>query len=80
VGGREEECGEATRWIGTEVREHPTYDGTSKVHNFLASMEEKIATDQRIYVPELALHDIPARWLATHKASIMEWEDAKQAI
>jgi len=43
-------------------------------------MEEKIATDQRIYVPELALHDIPARWLATHKASIMEWEDAKQAI
>jgi hypothetical protein len=45
------------RWIGTEVREHLTYDGTSEVHNFLSSMEEKIAMDQRIYVLDLALQD-----------------------
>jgi hypothetical protein len=31
----------ATIWIGTEIREHPTYDGTSEVHSFLTSMEEK---------------------------------------
>jgi hypothetical protein len=68
------------RWIGTEVREHPTYDGTSEVHSFLTSMEEKITTDQRIFVLDLALQDTPARWWATHKALIMEWEDAKQAI
>jgi hypothetical protein len=28
-----------TRWVGTEVREHPIYDGTSKLDNFLVSME-----------------------------------------
>jgi hypothetical protein len=47
---------------------------------FFASMEEKIVMDQRIFVLDLALQDTPARWWATHKASIMEWEDAKQAI
>jgi hypothetical protein len=30
------------RWIGTEVREPPTYNGTSVVHSFLTSMEENI--------------------------------------
>jgi hypothetical protein len=43
-------------------------------------MEEEIATDQRIYVLDIALQDTPARWWATHKSSILEWEDAKQAI
>jgi len=39
-------------------------------------MEEKIMTDQRIYVLDLALPDTPARWWDTHKALIMEWKDA----
>jgi hypothetical protein len=43
-------------------------------------MEENIAEEQRIYVLDLALQDTPARWWATHKASIIEWEDEKQAI
>jgi hypothetical protein len=47
---------------------------------FFASMEEKIVEEQRIFVLDLALQDTPARWWATHKASIIEWEDAKQAI
>jgi hypothetical protein len=28
-----------TRWIGTEVREHSIYDGTSELDSFLVSME-----------------------------------------
>jgi hypothetical protein len=43
-------------------------------------MEENIVEEKRIFVLDLALHDTPARWWATHKASIMEWEDEKQAI
>jgi hypothetical protein len=69
-----------TRWIGNEVREPLIYDGTSKIHSFLSSMEEKITMEQRIFVLNLALQDTPTRWWATHKDSIMEWEDAKQAI
>jgi hypothetical protein len=43
-------------------------------------MEENIAMDQRIFVLDLSLQDTIARWWGTHKASIMEWEDTKQAI
>jgi hypothetical protein len=43
-------------------------------------MEEKLVMDQRIFVFYLALRDTPAIWWATHKALIMEWEDAKEAI
>jgi hypothetical protein len=67
-------------WIGTEVREPPTYGGTSEVHNFLASMEENITTEQRIFFLDLTLQDTAARWWATHKSLIMEWEDAKKSI
>jgi hypothetical protein len=43
-------------------------------------MEEKIVVDQRILVFDIALQDTPTRKWATHRALIMEWEDAKQAI
>jgi hypothetical protein len=69
-----------TRWVGTEVREHPIYDGTSELDIFLVSMEENIAEDQRISVLDLALQDTPARWWTSHKALIKNWEDVKQAI
>jgi hypothetical protein len=43
-------------------------------------MEEKIAEDQRIVVLDLALEDTPARWWASHKEVIKNWEDVKHAI
>jgi hypothetical protein len=56
------------------------YDGTSEVHSFLANMEDKIAIDQRIHVLDLDLPNTPARWWATHKFLITEWEYEKQDI
>ena len=44
-----------TRWVGTEVREHPVYDGTSGLDIFLLSMEEKVVEDQRISMMDLSL-------------------------
>jgi hypothetical protein len=58
------------RWVGTKVREHPTYNGTSNLGHFLVSMEEKITEDQRILVLDLALEETPARWWASHKVVI----------
>jgi hypothetical protein len=57
-------------WIGTEVREHPTYNGIPEVHIFLTSMEEKIKKDQRIFLRDVALQDMITIWKATHKALI----------
>jgi hypothetical protein len=44
-----------TRWVGSEVRKHPLYDGTLGLDCFLLSMEEKVVEDQRISVLDLAL-------------------------
>jgi hypothetical protein len=70
----------AKRWVGTEVKEHPKYNGTLDLGTFLVSMEENIAEDQRIVVLDLALEDTPARWWASHKEIIRNWEDVKHAI
>jgi hypothetical protein len=50
------------RWVGTEVREHPVYDGTSGLSSFMLNMEEKVVEDQRILVLDVAFQDTPARW------------------
>jgi hypothetical protein len=58
------------RWVGTEVREHPLYDGTSKLEIFMVSMEENILEDQRISVLDLALQDTPTKWWTNHKSLV----------
>jgi hypothetical protein len=56
------------------------YDGTSRLDNFLVSMEEKVVEDQRISVLDLALRDTPTRWWTTHKALVGSLNDVKQDI
>jgi hypothetical protein len=34
------------RWFGTEMRNHPTYDGTSDVEKFVTDIEGNVAPDQ----------------------------------
>jgi len=70
----------ATIWVGTEVREHPIYDGTSRLDNFLLSMEEKVVEDQRISVLDLGLQDTPTKWWANHKDLLKNLDDVKQVI
>jgi hypothetical protein len=67
-------------WIGNKIRNHPTYDGTSDLDNFLTGIEGKFARDQRILVFYIALKDTPNRWWATHSALILYWENAKRDI
>jgi hypothetical protein len=69
-----------TRWIGTEMRDHPTYDGTSYLIRFLIDIDGKFEPEKRISVLDIALKDTQARWWATHRASLLDWEDAKRSI
>jgi hypothetical protein len=69
-----------TRWIGTEVREHPVYNGTLDLDNFLQNMEENVREDQRILVLDIAFQNTPARWWSTHKSLLRTWDEVKQAI
>jgi hypothetical protein len=69
-----------TRWIGIEVRRHPVYDDTSDIENVLYYMEETVGEDQRILVLDMDFQNTPARWWATHKAELRNWDEVKKAI
>jgi hypothetical protein len=69
-----------TRWIGTKIRNHPAYDGTSYLDNFLTYINRNVALDKRISGFDIDLKDTPARWWATHRALNMDWEDEKRDI
>jgi hypothetical protein len=49
-----------TKWIGTEIREHLVYDGTSELNSFMINMEETIVEKQRISVLDVAFQDTPS--------------------
>jgi hypothetical protein len=66
-----------TRWIGTEMRDHPTYDDTSLLNKFLTVINEKLMLEKRLSVLDITLKDTPTRWWVTHRASLLYWEDAK---
>jgi hypothetical protein len=69
-----------TRWVGTEVIEHPVYYGTSGINNFLFRMEERVVEDQRISVLDVSFQETLARWWDNKKALLRYWDDVKQAI
>jgi hypothetical protein len=56
------------RWVGTEVRNHPTFDSTSYLNKFLIDIDGKVVPNQRISVFDIALKDTLAKWRATHRA------------
>jgi hypothetical protein len=60
----------ASRWIGSEVRDYPIYDGTSDLHSFLVELEDKVAPEKIIHVLDVALRSSSARWWATHKSTL----------
>jgi hypothetical protein len=69
-----------TRWVGTEIREHPIYDCTSELDRFLLNMEENVVEDQIISVLDVAFQNTPSRWGANHNALVGTWDKVKQAI
>ena len=61
------------RWIGTEVRDPPRYEGIIYVASFIREFELQIADKQRLLALDVALKEILARWWARHKDRIEDW-------
>jgi hypothetical protein len=70
----------SSRWIGSEVREHPVYDGTSNLHSFLVELEHKFFLEKIILVLDVALRSYSSRWWATHMGTLYSWDKEKCAI
>jgi hypothetical protein len=57
------------------MRDYPTYDGTSDLNSFLIVIDEKVDSEKRISVLDIALKDTPTKWWAIHRDSLLDWED-----
>jgi hypothetical protein len=72
------EC--TVRWVGTEVREPPTFHGLNDLEEFLTNYEEEVLENQRLLALDIALKETPARWWGTHKEMIQDWYQCKRLL
>jgi hypothetical protein len=70
----------AVRWVGTEIREPPSFHGLNDLETLLTQYEDKVLENQRLLALDLALKATPARWWGTHKETITDWYQCKQLL
>jgi hypothetical protein len=63
----------AVRWIGTEVRQFPTFTKEENLEKFLTEFESKVLDSHRLLVLEIALKDTHAQWWGAHKEVSQDW-------
>ncbi|RWR97952.1 putative ribonuclease h protein [Cinnamomum micranthum f. kanehirae] len=68
------------RWIGTELRDPPVFEGTTSVGDFLDNLEFKVPEEQRVLALDVALKGTSARWWAIHKENLTTWEEVQPAM
>jgi hypothetical protein len=61
------------RWVGTKVREPPTFYGLNDLEEFLMRYGVEVMENQRLLALDIALKSTPGRWSGTHKAKINNW-------
>jgi hypothetical protein len=70
----------AVRWIGTEIREPPSFHGLNDLETFLTQYEDEVLENQRLLALDLALKATPARWWGAHKETITDWYQCKRLL
>jgi hypothetical protein len=65
------------RWVGTEIRELPSFHGVNDLEEFLIKYEEEVLENQRFLALDISLKATPARWWGAHKETIMDWYQCK---
>ena len=55
------------RWIGTEVKDIPSFHGLADVNDFLQQFEQEIRHEQRMAAIDLAVKAKPTRWWHANK-------------
>jgi hypothetical protein len=70
----------AVRWVGTEIREPPSFHGINDLETFLTQYEDAVLENQRLLALDLALKATPARWWGAHKETITDWYQCKRLL
>jgi hypothetical protein len=65
------------RWLGTKIREPPSFQSLNDLENFLTQYEEEVLENQRLLALDLALKDTPEIWWGAHKETVTDWYQCK---
>jgi len=60
------------RWVGTKIREPPSFHGINDLETFLAQYEDAFLENQILLALDIALKATPIRWWSIHKDTIIE--------
>jgi hypothetical protein len=67
----------ALRWVGTKIREPPSFHIINNLETFLAQHEDAVLYNQILLALDLALKATPARCWGTYKETIIDWYQCK---
>jgi hypothetical protein len=65
-------------WIGTKLCDPPKYDGLNNIEYLVNVFKLNIPKQQRLLALDVFLKATPARWWATHKERIEDWQQCRR--
>jgi len=68
------------RWVGTEIREPPSFHEINDLNFFLTQYEDEVLENQILLSLDIALKSTPSRWWGTHKETITDWYQCKRIL
>jgi hypothetical protein len=68
------------RWVGTEIREPPSFHVVNNLEAFLIHYEDEVLENHRLSTLDIALKATSTRWWGTHKETIKDWYQSKQLL
>jgi hypothetical protein len=68
------------RWVGTKVREPPTFYGLNDLKDFFMKYEVQFMENQILLALYISSKATPIRWWGTHKAKINNWFYCKRLL
>jgi len=68
------------RWIGSEVFNVPSFDGTNDLEEFICAYQVTVQEKDWLRALDVALKATAARWWVTHKDHIEDWSQLKSLM
>lgn len=79
-GHRCERITNSIRWVGSEERASPTFDGMFNLEEFIAQFSEKVPDSQKMETLDSVFRATAARWWNGHKQHIHSWGDCQKFL
>lgn len=68
------------RWIRTELRDLPIFNGTKDVQDLMEDISLMIPEEHLVPTLDITLRSTPSKWWATHKENLGNWEEVQPTL